>query len=374
RNTPVTILASGNVNIAGTINLDGGTGSASNVINGTDGGGLGGPGGFDGGRGGTTVAGFTNGFSGNGPGGGGGGGSDGSANVGGGGGGGSPAGTGTDGTQTGAGVAGKGGGRYGAATLVPLIGGSGGGGGGGTAQQAGYGGSGGGGAVFLCRSRTITVWPPGLSAFINARGASEGDNSCSGPHGGGDGAGGAVRIAAATISGELSINVAGGIGHCGGMPGGGNGAGGAVRIEAYNYTSFNPHVNGALLNELSSSPNPVGLPNAPQLQITSVAGIVAPANPGGSFYNPDILLPNNQSNPVSVILAASNIPLNTAVQVTMLPQVGAPTVVQSTPLSGTFASSTATAILNLPSGTSLITATAVVDLSQQSARVRPLFI
>src|SRR3989442_8484990 len=74
RNTPVTILASGNISIAGTISLDGGAGSASNTINGTDGGGLGGPGGFDGGRGGTTVAGVTNRVSRNGPGAGGGGG------------------------------------------------------------------------------------------------------------------------------------------------------------------------------------------------------------------------------------------------------------------------------------------------------------
>src|SRR5262249_38825328 len=168
--------------------------------------------------------------------------------------------------------------------------------------------------------------------------------------------------------------VRGGTGHCGNLPAGGNGAGGGVRIEAFNYVSFNPHVNGALLNVLSSNQNPVGLPNTPQLQISSVGGVAAPANPGGSFYNPDILLPNNQSNPVSVVLAASNIPLDTSVQVTMLPQIGAATVVQSSALSGTIASSTATASLSLPSGTSLITATAIIDLTQLSARAKPLII
>lgn len=66
-NKPVTILASGDVTIAGTINVDGKTGNSNGN------GGLGGPGGFNGGAGGYGFDQSFSGVSGDGPGGGGGG-------------------------------------------------------------------------------------------------------------------------------------------------------------------------------------------------------------------------------------------------------------------------------------------------------------
>jgi hypothetical protein len=98
-NTPVVMLASGNVNISGAIVLNGADGALVNIVGSTTGGGAGGPGGFDGGRGGSSFSGFTTGLAGNGPGAGGGGGSSANGSDVGGGGGGGFASTGTDGGQ-----------------------------------------------------------------------------------------------------------------------------------------------------------------------------------------------------------------------------------------------------------------------------------
>src|SRR3989475_12074219 len=136
-NTPVTILASGDVTIAGTIDVSGspgGTGSSQTLL--APRGGSGGPGGFSGGSGSNGIASTTGGAglgpgggSGNAPGvaydGGGGFGTAGSSPCG-------PPGTGP---------------AYGTATLLPLIGGSGGGGAGGAPAWAAAGGAGAGGGA-----------------------------------------------------------------------------------------------------------------------------------------------------------------------------------------------------------------------------------
>ncbi|HVG19197.1 MAG TPA: hypothetical protein VNI02_09090, partial [Blastocatellia bacterium] len=159
KNTPVTILASGNVTINGVILLSGVDGGANG------GGGLGGPGGFNGGAGGFGFAGDVAGFgtapfvgvTADGPGGGGGGGSVNGADISGGGGGGYAL-PGTNGGRASVNaVAGQGGPRYGATTLLPLIGGSGGGGGGAITGQHGGAGGGGGGAILIASSTTITM-------------------------------------------------------------------------------------------------------------------------------------------------------------------------------------------------------------------------
>jgi len=123
-NKPLTILASGDV-VIGTnavINLDGKSGNANGS------GGFGGPGGFTGGAGGYGFDQSFAGVAGDGPGAGGGGkGGALSSNLGGGGGGG----YGATGTPGGGGTnSGQGGPKFGAVTILPLVGGSGGGGGG----------------------------------------------------------------------------------------------------------------------------------------------------------------------------------------------------------------------------------------------------
>ncbi|HEV3468502.1 MAG TPA: hypothetical protein VG148_04220, partial [Pyrinomonadaceae bacterium] len=113
KNKPVTILASGNVTLAGIINVDGKPG------NGNGGGGQGGPGGFDGGSGGYPFDLSFVGITGDGPGGGAGGQGNSTLTVPGGGAGGGFAANGSNGSATSSITPAAGGPRYGASTLVP---------------------------------------------------------------------------------------------------------------------------------------------------------------------------------------------------------------------------------------------------------------
>ncbi len=362
-NTPVTILASGNVTIAGTLLVSGQAGATSGN------GGIGGPGGFDGGMGGLGLP-LYNGNPGQGPGAGTSGKYSTTAGTGAGGGG---AGFNIAGTNGGGDTAarGVGGPKYGTNNLLPLIGGSGGGGGGASTAARGASGAGGGGAILLASSGTITF---SGSAAINAPGGAGGiANQSNAYHGaGGGGSGGAIRLIANTLSGPATLNVNGGAGggcFSGGC--GGTGGLGYVRIEAFDSSTFTP--SGTPQNLSYTTPNPVALTTVPQMRIASVAGVTAPTTPLGSLQAaPDIVVPASQANPVTVALEAANIPLGTIVQVTLTPASGTRTTVSSGGLAGTEAASTATASLTLPSGMSVITATAVCDLTL--AKARPMFI
>ncbi len=95
------------------------------------------------------------------------------------------------------------------------------------------------------------------------------------------------------------------------------------------------------------------------VSIVSVDGGAAPPAPQGSFdVPPDITLSPAVTNPVTVTLQASNVPVDTVIAVTVTPEGGSPTTVNSTPLSGTLASSTATASVTVPPGNSIVSAAA----------------
>lgn len=226
---------------------------------------------------------------------------------------------------------GQGGTAYGTPQLIPLIGGSGGGGASGAAYASGGGGGGGGGVVLIASSTKITV-----TNFINANGGSGGTIGNYG--GGGGGSGGAIRLIANSVQlGDLSAGS--------GSPGsfGGPGSMGRIRIEADTVLGSGPtgtHVSYA-------SPGLVFLASTPSLRIASVAGLAAPAQPTGLYANPDITLPTTTTNPVAVDLAGTNIPVGTVVTVVVAPQNGAASTVNSSPLSGSQASSTATASVTL---------------------------
>jgi hypothetical protein len=356
----LTILASGDVVIGGNINIDGKAG----VSNGA--GGAGGPGGFNGGAGGYGFDQSFSGIPGDGPGGAGGGIGGASVNPAGYGGGGGYAtvgGTGYGGT--GGTNSGQGGARYGAVTVLPLIGGSGGGGGAASANIRGSAGGGGGGAILIASSGTITI-----NGQILARGGNGDLQSCSSGPGGG-GSGGAVRFVANTVKGSGSIFVNGGPGTgCFGGQSSGTGGQGFVRVEAFDYGSLTASTSPSNIISFAL-PHPVTISNAPALRIASVGGISSPASPLGSLQGvPDILVPTSQTNPVTVALEGANLPLGTIVQVTLTPSRGNRTTVQSTALAGTEAVSTASASLSLPTGISVISASAVIDLT---ARAEPLF-
>jgi hypothetical protein len=329
RQPPITWLATGNVVVAGRIDVSGGIGGAGGA--GTQlfsNGGVAGPGGFDGGAGSNGIDGVT-GAAGLGPGGG----LPGSATA-------FPG-------HAGHLVAGPGvsGGRaYGDARLVPLIGGSGGGGG---ASQlfglTGGGGGGGGGALLIAASGTIT-----LTGSIVATGAAGGASS--GPAGGA-GSGGAVRLVATTLAGNASIDVSGGPGA----------SPGRIRVEAI--------TNGMTLTGGVAGGVTVGAPDVLALdvvglRIAAVAGVPTPLAPGGSYATPDVILPAGTTTPLTVALEASQIPLGTTITVTATPLSGAPVVAISTPLAGTRSAATATATLPISTAQpSVISATAVFTLT-----------
>jgi hypothetical protein len=325
RTPPVMMLATGNVVIAGTIDLRGANqGGGGNGGSGTQlfgNGGVGGPGAFEGGSGGS--------------------GSPGGAGLGpGGGGGGIPAvPPSTPGIAAGGGgFLSNGGGSlggtsYGTPTLLPLIGGSGGGGGSAPQDVTGGGGGGGGGAVVVASSTTIT-----FNGTINANGGGAGASAFGGNPGSG-GSGGAARLVATTIAGTGTILVNPGTG------GGTNtGSPGRMRIEAYNN---NLTLNGSQGASLSVGQPTVTALTGVTLQITSIGGISTPATPTGSYTNPDVLLPSASPAAVPVTLAATNIPLGTVISLTSTPMRGTGSSTISSGLAGTVASSTANGTLTI---------------------------
>lgn len=357
-NTPVVVLASGNVTIAGTIDLRGtasaNTGSAGDGNVGDDGlPGTGGPGGYDGGLGGAASLGL--GGTGRGPGGG----EAGlpgpkpncsfSGIIYGGGGGGFGAG-GADSTGLcNAGDATKGGPVYGTSALLPLVGGSGGGGSPGGANFLGSGGGGGGGAVLIASSGAVSI-----SGTILANGGPSGSTGGSGSGStGGGGSGGAIRIVATTITGNGTVSAAGGGAGTrteGGARRGGSGGVGRIRMEAETFTRT------AASNPVHSfaTPAPLFVAGLPTLRIASVAGVAAPAAPTG---NADITLPATTINPVGVIFETTDVPVGNTVTLTVKPASGLSVSAISPALTGTTTLATASVQVNLPSGPSTLEAT-----------------
>jgi len=343
-NTPVTLLATGNINIAGTIDISAANGG--NVVGGTFLGsnvGIGGPGGFDGGNGANGVASNTGG-SGLGPGGGG-------------------AGTGAGFATTGGVVSASGtpGAPYGNAELLPLIGGSGGGGGSGDLGSTSAGGGGGGGAILIASSTTIT-----LTGTINARGG----NGGGGNNPGGGGSGGAIRLVATAIAGTNgTLDVRGGSGNSGVGIGSGGGSGGRLRLETYTNSAT---VNVSNIPPSVALPSAIALANGPTLTITSIGGVTTPAAPRAAFNAPDVTLPASITNPVTVALAGANIPPGTAVVVAVNGQTGGSTVA-STTLIGTATATTASASVFIPGNRpSVVSASATFTLV--AAASGPLYV
>lgn len=229
---------------------------------------------------------------------------------------------------------------YGNDFLLPLVGGSGGSGGTnpGGAGNSGSGGGAGGGALLIASSVSIRI-----SGSISADGGSAGQSTVASGSGGG-GSGGAIRLIAPLI---MSTGVSANITALGGPPFGGAGFGsrGRIRLEAFQQQFTNRIDPPPTL----SSPSPVFPPaSAPAVRIVSIGGVTVPANPTASFIAPDVTLDNAAT--VTIQLAGSKVPVGTVVHLTLTPETGAIVNVDSTPLAGTFDSSTATASVTIPHG------------------------
>lgn len=339
-NTPVTILASGNVTINGSIDVSG-SAANKNIP------GKGGPGGFAGGIGGAVKQ---DGSRGQGPGGGYGGKPDlDEQYFSGGGGGGSHGTTGTTGGDKNAGEGGPPGQTYGAASLYQLVGGSGGGGGGGTTTDYGGGGGGGGGALLIAASGTINV--AGTIKVDGGRGG-EGETYVSGygSYGspGGSGSGGAVRLVATTITGNGTISAVGGVTSSAYNAGsGGKGGDGRIRLEAGTLSRTSattpPYTQGYAYAVAPSL--------MPALRITAINGIEISDAAKGSYSAPDIMLPAGTSTTLSVVVEGTNIPNNTAFTLKAHPSIGGTTsdVTRTGTLVGTQETTSATVSLTVSS-------------------------
>lgn len=379
-NTPVYLLVSGNVTIAGAIDIRGQ--DAKHVGTYADGNqaddgipGVGGPGGYDGGRGGRDDLSMRpeiiRGGSGLGPGGGKGGieGADSCvvaryykyrgmgaayATFGGDGwyrnqcigGSGAPV-SGSDAAKP-----------YGSALLQPLVGGSGGGGARGGANYPGSGGGGGGGALLIAASGTISFASTGT---IDATGGDSGGAAGTNVGGqGGGGSGGAIRLIATTISGNGPLVAAGGCTNSNNTRrqeclslsnfAGYGGAPGRIRLEAESIT-YSGASNPAYTTD---APGPIFLASLPSLRIASVAGTAVPSDPTG---NADVILPADVTNPVTVALETTNVPTGNTVLVKLIPAYGNATEVLSPAIAGTAAAGTTSVQLNLPQGPSVLQAT-----------------
>jgi hypothetical protein len=362
-NTPVVMLASGNVTITGNIYLIGtdgkAVGAAGDGVLGDDGiPGVGGPGGYDGGRGGIgTLAGGTasvQGGSGSGPGGGIGGrkSADNSYFLGGSGGGFATAGGygypgyAWNGNAT-PGIA------YGSSQLLPLIGGSGGGGGRGDLYNGG-GGGGGGGAILIASSGTVNI-----AGLIYAYGGLGGAVAGVGGGGsGGGGSGGAIRIVATTITGNGALNAdarAGGTNSTSGVSTAGTSSVGRIRLEAETYTrtavSTPAHI--------QALPGAIFVAGLPTLSITSVGGAVVPTQPTG---NADVTLPSTTANPVAVTFVTTGVPAGNTIKLSLKPANGAEVTAISPALVGDTTSATASVSIALPDGPSTLQATVTYNI------------
>lgn len=334
-NTPVYMLATGDVIISGTLHV-----SADNAIGLIAG--KGGPGGFDGGNGGIPAR---EGLAGGGPGGG----KGGCLNC----------------VFTGRSASGGIGGLYNYLNdeLVNIIGGSGAGGGGSNSGWVGGGGGGGGGALLIASSSLVT-----LNGTINARGSNGADgtlyNNAYSTGGGGGGSGGAVRVIAPTITGTGVIYAIPGTAGCYRLCGsaGGNGK---IRFEAYDF-SFSKPTNPTYLR---GYPEPVFHLMSPSMRIVSIGGSDVAADAKGRYTSPDIILPKTVSNPVTVVINANNVPSGSSVNIVVISE-STPKIESVGVLDGTDEASTAEVSVEIPRDRSSIIY-AVVTIDTQVASYAP---
>jgi hypothetical protein len=104
-----------------------------------------------------------------------------------------------------------------------------------------------------------------------------------------------------------------------------------------------------------------------QLAVQSIGGISIGGSPGGVLANPDLIIPAQQNNPLSVVVGCTNLPLNTAIAIIVHPATGADVTATGTNSTGTQVSSTATIPINMPRGGGIIYARCVSGLAGVSA-------
>ena len=251
---------------------------------------------------------------------------------------------------------------YGNNTLLPLVGGSGGGGDRARFGVNGAGGGGGGGALLIAASGAVNI-----TGFIIADGGDAGtglQRSYLPRYNSGGGSGGAIRIIATTVigNGVLSARAGEGAGGYRDVPA----SDGRIRIEAERM-----RFSGWSLPQYTlGRPGSLYFEGRPSVRIVSVGEQNVPARPSGSN---DITFANALTSAVSISLQASNVPLGTVVTVNVVPVAGDLVRVDSTPLAGSVASSTATATVSLPAGPSVLQPFTGFELQPGDAALQAMY-
>jgi len=286
-NTPVYLLATGDITIDGAIDVSG-----ANAVSNMPVGGAGGPGGFDGGMPGFGVevapgAGF-------GPGGGLGGPMRSSV---------ASAGRGAYGSLPNSIQRTADGSTYGSSLLVPLVGGS---GGGGTEGQPGGGGGGGGGAILLASNTRIQMNSPGRVSSFGGQSTGNSDTS---------GSGGAIRLVAPVIAGNGQLDARGGSFQS-------SAGAGRIRVDTIDRTAlqfgFIPTSVTAIGTLMFVFPDVV-----PRLDVVEAAGDIIPEG------QPDpvlVLLPFGSTTSRTVTVQARDFIGMVPINVVLTPESGVPVV------------------------------------------------
>ena len=283
-NTPIYLLATGNVLINGVIDV-GGNNSNPNIPDG----GLGGPGGFDGGK---PAYGSVPPGTGLGPGGGKGG-SDSRDKA-------DHAGGGAFGSVPASFLNANCGKTYSSPLLIPMIGGS---GGGGTIGQPGRGGGGGGGAILIASSTRIDVSGTG-KILARGGGARDTDGYSFNP-----GSGGAIRLVSPEVAGTGEVNAKGGnydyAGH------------GRIRVDSIKRTALQFNFQPTSVTSVGSTmlvfPTPL-----PRLDVIEAAGKVIQPGSGPVF----VQLPYNAPTNQTVVVQAKDFDAVVPIRVVLTPDNG----------------------------------------------------
>lgn len=215
---------------------------------------------------------------------------------------------------------------YGSEQCLPLIGGS---GASGASSIGGRVGGAGGGAILIAANSSVVV-----NGLVSANGG-EGFFVNNG------GAGGAIRIVTATLSGTGQLRAIGN---------GEDGGFGRIRLESLSTTGpLDPLPKVG--DSLPDNPPLIWLPSSgPKATIVSVGTKAAPADPhaelsvGGTDVDLEI------AGLTTVIIACENVPSASAVKLLMTPKYGNTVVVPATFQSGTTAQSQWSANVTLPIG------------------------
>ncbi len=92
----------------------------------------------------------------------------------------------------------------------------------------------------------------------------------------------------------------------------------------------------------------------PSVQITQINGVNVPQPPAGQYLTPDVQI--NSNSPVTVNIAASNVPVGTVVTLRVTAETAGDQSIQCTPLAGaSAAATTASCTATFPFSVSLAT-------------------